>query len=118
MAPSRRSDSSKIQRPQEQPADHVEHSCSMMGSRTVTSDTYGSAACRTMPRNPAVKVRSKDLEATHRTSDVASDLLFLSGRRDLNPRPLDPSHEQGVWDGLRESDGELLTCTNAPGKSG
>jgi hypothetical protein len=48
------------------------------------------AECRRVPENPAVKVRSKDLEATHRIGDVASDLLFLSGRRDLNPRPLDP----------------------------
>ena len=36
-----------------------------------------------------------------------------SGRRDLNPRPLDPSHERTVWPGRTESAGEPLTCDNA-----
>jgi hypothetical protein len=39
-----------------------------------------------------------------------------SGRRDLNPRPLDPSHERPVWPGRRESAREPFTCYNVNGQ--
>jgi hypothetical protein len=55
--------------------------------------TFATSSEHEMPQNAAKtcgQMRSKDLEATHRAGEVASDLLFLSGRRDLNPRPLDP----------------------------
>jgi len=35
------------------------------------------------------------------------------GRRDLNPRSVDPSHERTVWPGRTEPAGESLTCDNA-----
>jgi len=40
-----------------------------------------------------------------------------SGRRDLNPRPLDP--QARIWSlaSLKESDGEPLTCSNALAES-
>jgi hypothetical protein len=57
---------------------------------TVTYVTHKVAKCCRMPHDPAVKVRSKDLEATPHTHEMASELHLLSGRRDLNPRPLDP----------------------------
>ena len=42
------------------------------------------------------------------------NLFDQSGRRDLNPRPLDPpSHERTVWPGRTESAGEPLTCDKA-----
>jgi len=63
-------------------------------------------SCREMPHDLAVKVRSKDLEATHRAGEMASDLQLLSGRRDLNPRPLDPQDVgSGVPAGQSESEG-------------
>jgi hypothetical protein len=47
----------------------------MTDSWTVAFDTCGGARCRGMPRDLAVKVRSKDLEATPQPS--RDDLLYL-----------------------------------------
>ena len=43
----------------------------------------------------------------------SKNLFYQSGRRDLNPRPLDPSHDRPVWPGRTESAGGPLTCDNA-----
>jgi hypothetical protein len=67
--------------------------------RSVTSATTGG---HQMPQNPAVKLRSKILRPPHRAGEMASDLQLLSGRRDLNPRPLDPqSAPERGWASLR-----------------
>jgi hypothetical protein len=58
--------------------------------RAVTLATLLNTGCREMPPNPAVKLRSNDLEAIPPSGEMASDLQRWSGRPDLNRRPLDP----------------------------
>jgi hypothetical protein len=60
----RRSDSFRVAPGGDDRVAGCQRSCSMTDSRAVTFDTPGAAKCRRMPPNPAVKVRSKDLEAT------------------------------------------------------
>jgi hypothetical protein len=53
--------------------------------RAVTLATLLNTGCREMPPNPAVKLRSNDLEAIPPSGEMASDLQRWSGRPDLIP---------------------------------